>query len=213
MDIRTNVSRILTELPSNVCLVAVVKSATLRSIEEVLRCGVSNLAFNNYTQLAAVNKLILKDFRRHFIGHIQTNKAKLVLMEKPYLIQSVDSFRLAKKLNSFCDELKMQQDILIQVKTDEGKENGFHIDEVREVIFRIESELKNLRVRGLMTVPPQTDEENLSKIFVEMKNLYNECELVIGRKLDFLSMGMSEDYRLAVEKGANMVRIGKKLFV
>ena len=212
MDIKSNVSKILIELPPHVRLVAVVKSATLGNIEEVLKCGVSDLAFNNETQLVAINKLILKDFRRHFIGHIQTNKARGILLEKPSLIQSVDSLRLAKKMNTICEELKIQQDILLQVKTDTRKENGFHLEEIREVLFRIESQMKNLRVRGLMTIPPQTTEEELKEIFTNMKKLFDQSEIDLGRKLDFLSMGMSEDYKLAVKNGSNMVRIGKKLF-
>lgn len=212
MDIKSNVSKILTELPANVRLVAVVKSATLGNIEEVLKCGVSDLAFNNHSQLAAINKLILKDFRRHFIGHIQTNKVKKILLEKPSLIQSVSSLRLAKKINSVCEELKMQQDILIQIKTDPQKEQGFNIGELREVLFRIESQMKNLKIRGLMTIPPKASPEELTKIFSKMKESFNQSEKDLGRKLDFLSMGMSEDYPIAVRCGANMVRIGQKLF-
>ncbi len=212
MNIRLNVSRVLTELPAHVRLVAVTKSATLSSIEEVLRCGVKDLAFSNDTQLAAINKLILKDFRRHYIGHIQTNKAKRILAEKPFLIQSVDSWRLAKKMNSICKDLNIQQDILLQVKTDKDKEHGFQPDEVLEIANRIDLELKNLKINGLMTIPSQAEEQELTVIFTEMKNLYNECERTLNRKLDFLSMGMSQDFRTAVRCGSNMVRLGKRIF-
>jgi uncharacterized pyridoxal phosphate-containing UPF0001 family protein len=108
--------------------------------------------------------------------------------------------------------MKMQQDILIQIKTDKGKEHGFYPEEVKEIIFKIESELKNLRIRGLMTVPPQTNEEELIKIFSGMRNLFDECEKYLNRKLDFLSMGMTDDYRLAVMYGSNMVRLGRRIF-
>jgi len=212
MNIKSNISSILSSIPSNVHLVAVVKSATLNQIQEALKSGVTDLAFSSYQQLAALNKLILKDFRRHFIGHIQTNKVKKIILERPSLIQSVDSYKIAKKLNEACEELHLQQDILLQIKTDEDKEHGFNPDELREVIFKVEAELKNLNLKGIMTIPPSGDKTNLSEVFKETKILFDQSERYLGRKLDYLSMGMSEDYKIAVENGSNMVRIGRAIF-
>lgn len=212
MNIKQNIAQIIREIPAHVHLVVVTKYATLKGIEEALNCGVKDLGFNSHVQMAALNKLILKNYRSHFIGHIQTNKAKKILMEKPYLIQSVDSMRLAKKLNRYCEELKMVQDILIEIKTDEGKEHGFAIDDWENILKDFENKFKNLRVRGFMTIPPQVDAQNLEVIFSEMKKIFDDSERVIGRKLDYLSMGMSGDYRLAVKSGANMIRVGRKIF-
>ncbi len=212
MDVKSNISRIISRIPSNVNLVVVVKSATLDSIKKTLDSQVRDLAFNSYQQLAAINKLILKDFRRHFIGHIQSNKVKKIILERPFLIQSVDSFKLAKKLNEVCKELNFNQDILLQIKTDEDKEYGFDSDELREVLFRIEMELKNLNIRGLMTIPPKKEVGNLKEVFSDMKILFNKCESYLGRKLDYLSMGMSDDFKEAIENGSNMIRIGREIF-
>lgn len=150
--------------------------------------------------------------RLHFIGHLQTNKVKY-LADKFELIHSVDSVRLADEINAHAEKIEHIQDILLQVNIahDENK-TGVDENEVFEMCDHILS-LKNIRLRGLMMIPPLTDdEENNRKYFTAMKKLFDACNVNKGYKFDILSMGMSDDYTIAVEEGSTMVRIGTALF-
>jgi pyridoxal phosphate enzyme (YggS family) len=211
MSIEEEILKIKKEIPLEVNLVIAVKYATPEGIKEVLRCGVKDLGFNTYQQMEETCKNFIGKINAHFIGHIQTNKARKIILERPFLIQSVDSFKLAEKLNSICEERSIFQDILIQIKTDEEKEKGFEIEEGEIILKEFEKKFKNLKVRGFMTIPPQTTLEELKKIFSKMKNIFDSAEKTIGRKLDYLSMGMSQDYKIAIKNGANMIRIGRQI--
>ena len=213
MPIKKNLEKIKKTIPPNVLLVAAVKYASEEQIKELADAGLKDFGFNTYQQLKAVNKLIPSDARIHFIGHLQSNKVKKVLQEKRFLIQSVDSYELAEKIDKAAGELGIKQDILLQVKTDESKEYGFSALEIEGIILKINNDLKNIGVMGLMTIHPLSENpEDSRKYFSLMKQLFSNISKKIDKKLEYLSMGMSNDYKTAIEGGANIVRIGRALF-
>ena len=213
MPIKKNLEKIKKTIPPNVLLVAAVKYASEEQIKELADAGLKDFGFNTYQQLKAVNKLIPSDARIHFIGHLQSNKVKKVLQEKCFLIQSVDSYELAEKIDKAAGELGIKQDILLQVKTDESKEYGFSALEIEGIILKINNDLKNIGVMGLMTIHPLSENpEDSRKYFSLMKQLFSNISKNIDKKLEYLSMGMSNDYKTAIEGGANIVRIGRALF-
>ena len=201
MNLAKNIKRIKGELPSEVTLVIAVKYATKEQIKEIISLGVKDLGFNTFQQLKEVKDDLL-GVRIHFIGHLQSNKVKKVLELGVNLIQSVDSYRLVEKINSVSKELGIKQKILLQVKTDQNKEYGFLFLELEEVVKRI-NEMENIQLNGLMTIPPVKDSKEQ---FILMKKMFDKTEL------EYLSMGMSDDYKIAIKEGANMVRIGRKVF-
>lgn len=200
MPVAENLNRILSTIPKQVTLVAAVKYATNEQIKELLLNGVNNLGFNTSQQLLQVKEFATANF--HFIGHLQRNKVRDIL---PFctLIHSVDSIKLAEKISEEAVKINKQQEILLQIRTDEQKDYGFEINDTRTVLTQI-SKLKNLSVIGLMTIP--SPDKKPREIYSRMKRLKEESGL------PELSMGMSEDYKIAVEEGATIVRIGRRLF-
>ena len=155
-----------------------------------------------------------EDINWHLIGHLQTNKVNKIVGEVS-LIHSVDSLKILKKINSRAKSLSIVQDCLIQVNiSKEETKSGFFVDEIDKVIEEA-SKLDNINIKGLMTMAPNTEDENLirncfrelKKIFEKLSNLsYNNIEM------KYLSMGMTHDYKIALEEGANIIRVGSKIF-
>ena len=213
MSIAENVEKIRKFIPDDILLVAAVKYASNEQILELIKAGVKDLGFNTYRQLKEAKKLLPSDARIHFIGHLQSNKVRKVLQEKVFLVQSVDSYKLAEKIDKVCGELGIKQDILLQVKTDENKKYGFSALETEEVSLKINNNFKNINIKGLMTIPPLSENPNNSRrYFSSVKNLFDNISKKMDKKLEYLSMGMSDDYKVAIEEGSNMVRIGRALF-
>ena len=150
--------------------------------------------------------------RLHFIGHLQTNKVKY-LKDSIELIHSMDSAHLAEELNGYFAKIDRVQDILLQVNiAHDVNKSGVSEEEVFRLLEHTK-DLKNLNVRGLMMIPPLTDdEEDNRRYFAGMKKLFDRCIVEKGYALDILSMGMSDDYTIAVEEGSTMVRVGSALF-
>ena len=213
MPIRLNIKKIRNFIPSNVILVAAVKYSSNEQILQIVKEGIKDLGFNTYQQLREVKKSLPSDARIHFIGHLQSNKVKKLLHENVFLVQSADSYKLAEKIDKIAGELKIKQDILLQVKTDETKKHGFSALETEDIASKISNNLKNINVKGLMTIPPvSANAEDSRKYFSSMKKLFDKLQKGFNLRLEYLSMGMSDDYKIAVEEGSNMVRIGRALF-
>jgi len=202
MNLAKNINKIKKDLPSEVTLVIAVKYATKEQIKEIISLGVKDLGFNTFQQLKEVKDDLL-GVRIHFIGHLQSNKVKKLLQLGIDLVQSVDSYKLAEKINTVSEELGIKQKILLQVKTDLNKEHGFPALELEEVIKRING-LKNIQLNGLMTIPPVKESK---QSFILIKKYFDKFS-----KLEYLSMGMSNDYKVAIKEGANMVRLGRVVF-
>lgn len=201
---------VIPRLPDRITLVAAVKYLDKTQIQSLVNTGINNIGFNTVQQLAEVSPILNKDTRIHFIGHLQKNKVKKLLNSRPYLIQSCDSYKLIEKINSISKEVGIIQNILLQIKTDEKKEHGFSPLQIDEEVQKI-AQLPNVRVMGLMTIPPHSENEETKEIFKEMKIKFDNIQKKFVRGFDYLSMGMSSDYNLAILEGANMIRLGRIL--
>ena len=210
--IEDNVKGLLEKMQSEVTLVAAVKYASKKQIDEAIKAGVTDIGFNNYQQMKDLAPYLPLEIKTHFIGTLQLNKAKKVVNLNPYLIESVDSYELAEKINNAAKEKKTIQKILIQVKTDEKKVTGLEPDDLLKLLDQI-STLKYLSLEGLMTIPPESENpEDSRKYFKELKDLKEKAEKHLKKDLRYLSMGMTDDYQIAIEEGASIVRIGRKIF-
>jgi PLP dependent protein len=203
-------------IPKNVSVVAVSKTKTTEAIKQLYELGQRDFGENYVQELVDKQSLLPTDIRWHFIGHLQTNKAKYIA---PFihLIHGVDSFKLLKELNK--QALKSQRIIklLLQVHiAEEETKFGLNAHELNEIINSDElRELKNVEVVGLMGMASFTEnKEQVRKEFRYLKNLFDKHAKAqtANYKMQFLSMGMSSDYKIAIEEGSNLVRIGSLIF-
>lgn len=195
-----------------VTLIAVTKGVEPKKIREAIKCGV-RIFGENYVQEAEekISKIRDKSVRWHFIGHLQKNKAKLAV-SLFHVIDSVDSVNLAKELNRRAEE---PLDILMEINVaGEGSKTGVDINDAMELATAI-SGMKNLRLKGLMAIPPYHENPELSRpYFVALRRLaerINKAHLP-NVSVRELSMGMSNDFDVAIEEGATIVRIGTAIF-
>ncbi len=203
--------------PQEIRLVAVTKTVPYERIKKaIVECG-HFLFGENYIQEALQKIELSKEFNKiewHFIGHLQTNKAKKAVGVFD-LIHSVDSLKLANKLNKIASKLGITQPILLQVNVSgEGSKWGVLSDEAEKLAHEIIG-LSNLDLKGLMTMPPFLDNpEELRPYFKKLRNLMEKINssLTPQSPLTELSMGMSGDMEVAIEEGATMVRVGTALF-
>lgn len=197
---------LINKLPKGVTLVAVTKSVDPAVIREVIEAGATDIG-ENRVQEALAKKALLADLgvRWHLIGRLQRNKvAKAV--ETFDVIHSVDSVALAESIAQAANRLGKVQDILLQVNVSgEPTKGGLPPEAVKAALQQIRA-LQGVRVRGLMTIAPRDGDAVVRPIFRKLK------ELADGLKLEWLSMGMSEDYQVALEEGANVIRIGRLIF-
>jgi len=207
---------IINELGNNATLVAVSKTKPAEEIQELYELGQRDFGENYVQELIEKQSQLPKDIRWHFIGHLQSNKVKQIV-PFVYLIHGVDSLRLLQEINKQAAKLEKVVNVLLQVYIAK-EETKFGLDEPElDVIVsagQLES-LENIRICGLMGMASFTDKETtIKKEFNHLKSLYDKyAQLQIPNcGFQFLSMGMSGDYRIALQEGSNMVRIGSLLF-
>lgn len=202
--------------PQEIKLLAVSKNHYAEVVEILNEAGVCYFGENRVQELEEKNeKLIEKgiDIDWHFIGHLQRNKVKyLMRMENCQMIQSIDSLRLAKEVNKRAKKNERIIPVLVEVNMAKD-ENKFGImpEEVKDFLKQIK-EFENLKIEGLMTILPYLDDsQKLRSYFKQMKKIYDDvCENLMP--LNELSMGMTNDYQIAIEEGATIVRIGRAIF-
>ncbi|XPV76375.1 MAG: YggS family pyridoxal phosphate-dependent enzyme [Desulfovibrio sp.] len=196
-----------------VTLVAVSKLHSAASIRELSNFG-QQVFGESYAQefRDKVQDLADCDVRWHFIGGLQSNKAKYV-SGKCELVHSVDTLKLAEALNKKAANLDCVQDILIQVNISGEVQKSGVAPDVLDTVFDEVMALENVRIQGLMTMPPFFDEpERARPVFAKLKELQGELRGRFGLELPQLSMGMSGDYLQAIEEGATLVRVGTSIF-
>jgi len=195
-------------------LVAVTKNISVDRIRMAIDAGVTDIGENKAQEAKRKADELKGKNTWHFIGHLQTNKVKIVISFAD-VIQSVDSVKLAQEINRRAQQVGKVQDILVQVNiAEEETKFGIEKGEVEALLEEI-SGFMNLKVRGLMTIAPLIDNpEKLRPFFVEMRDLFENIRMldVPNIKMDYLSMGMTNDFEVAIESGANMVRIGTGIF-
>jgi pyridoxal phosphate enzyme (YggS family) len=200
--------------PQEIKIVAVTKTIEPKRIIEIIDCGILNLGENRVQELCEKYDIIKRECNWHLIGHLQTNKVKYII-DKVTLIHSVDSMELVKELQLRAGRINRVIEILIQVNIS-GEETKFGIrpHEVKDFILSV-SKFQNIKVKGLMTIAPNTYDKdrirdvfkNLNKIFIDIKQ-----ENIDNINMEILSMGMSNDFEIAIEEGAHMIRVGSLIF-
>lgn len=215
MLITENINRVRAHIPAHVTLVCVSKFQPVEAIREAYEAGERHFGESRVQELKNKMPLLPDDIRWHFIGHLQTNKVRDLIKLRPFLIHSVDSLHLLQAINDEAAKAGIVQDILLEVHVaEEETKSGFSPDEITELMPALlkDGKLSNIRIRGLMTMATNTDDET------EIRRCFNMTAGIAGNlstfsvQLSTLSMGMSDDYRIAVECGSTMVRIGSAIF-
>ena len=194
---------------SNITLVAVSKTKPVEDILELYNLGHRDFGENYVQELAEKAEKLPNDIRWHFIGHLQSNKVRSIV-PFIYLIHGVDSLRLLKEIDKQAEKSKRVIDCLLQVHIAQ-EETKFGFDETELLNLELKQFL-NVRIKGLMGMASLTDDINKIRIeFKTLKTLFEKLKTQ-NPELSILSMGMSADYKIAIEEGSNMVRIGSLLF-
>lgn len=212
MSLQENYKHIKRQLPENVQLVAVSKTHPASAIQEVYDFGQRVFGENKVQELTEKYPLLPKDIQWHLIGHLQTNKVKYIA-EFIDTIQSVDSEKLLKEINKEAAKHDRKIKVLLQVKiAEEDSKFGLEIEEAKAIFEKfIKSEFPNVEITGLMGMATFTENESQIKSeFSILKNLFDE--LNNKKQLQTLSMGMSDDFPIAIDCGANSVRVGSAIF-
>lgn len=200
--------------PQEIKLVAVTKTATLEQIKEAINEGVKIIGENKVQEATEKYQVLTTEVKWHLIGHLQTNKVKYAV-EIFDLIHSVDSIKLAKEIDKRSVQFKKIIDVLIEVNiSGEETKYGYNPEKVEAFLKEI-SEFSGIRVRGLMTIAPiSKNKEEVRPYFRRLRELSERIrdKNIKNIKMDYLSMGMTDDFEIAIEEGANMVRIGRGIF-
>lgn len=198
----------------DVTLIAVSKTKPYTAIEEALPSGILNYGENKVQELCEKFDILPKNIKWHMIGHLQRNKVKY-LVGKVSLIHSVDSLRLAEQIEKEYAKADMTADILVEVNmANEESKFGITASETEKLIREI-AKLPHIKIQGLMTIAPYTDNPETNRIyFKNMKKLSVDISSknIDNVNMNVLSMGMTGDYQVAIEEGATMVRVGTGIF-
>lgn len=200
-------------MPEAVTLVAVSKTRPVEDIQEAYSVGIRDFGENKVQELASKFEVLPKDIRWHLIGHLQQNKVKY-LVGKVYLIHSVDSKSLLREIEKRYSAAGETANVLIQVNiAKETTKSGVYLEDLEELLQFCE-ELKSVVVKGIMGILPVGDESQCRNYFKLLKQLYENLSerTFTNITMEFLSMGMSQDYLYAVAEGSNLVRIGEGIF-
>ena len=199
------------ELDEPVTLVAVTKNHGVEMMRQAIDAGVKNIGENRIQEAAEKFAALNRAVTKHLIGHLQTNKAKQAVQLFD-LIHSVDSEHLAAAIDKAAFSYGKIQDVLIQVNlAKEDSKSGVYEENLPALIEFVDA-LQNLRLRGLMLIAPNySDVENCRPLFRRMNQIFHAFQNQ-RENFDFLSMGMTHDYKIAVEEGANVVRVGTAIF-
>lgn len=211
MSVTENFRTIRNELDKKIILVAVTKNHGVEVMREALDAGATDIGENRVQEAAEKFQMLDRPVTRHLIGHLQTNKVKTAVKLFD-LIHSVDSEHLAAALDKAASSIGKIQDVLIQVNlAREIQKSGVLLEDL-DVLIKFVDSAKNLRLRGLMMIAPNfSDVEECRPLFKKMRELFDELK-TSRENFDLLSMGMTHDYKIAVEEGANVVRIGTGIF-
>ncbi|RJQ31156.1 MAG: YggS family pyridoxal phosphate-dependent enzyme [Actinobacteria bacterium] len=201
--------------PQEISIVAASKYANANQILEAADCGIEIFGENKVQDFRQKQKVVGNKVKWHFIGHLQTNKVKYVV-GKVDLIQSVDTLKLANSINKRAQKIAIIQPILLEVNIgDEESKYGFSVNDFSQNITEL-SYLSNIKVEGLMAMAPYlADVEKTRPYFCNLKKIFDKLKTELkydNIDLKILSMGMSNDYKVAIEEGSNMVRIGSAIF-
>jgi len=214
MTIKESISMILNELPQGVKLVAAAKGRTAQEVLEAIEAGAEIIGENYVQEGERLYQIIGEKVEWHFIGHLQKNKVKRAVTVFD-MIETVDSVEIAKEIDKRCGQIGKVMPVLIEINSGEEKQKfGVHPEYAKELIKEI-SGLQNIKVMGLMTMGPRFgNPENSRPYFVKMREVFEKIRRLNlpNVEMKYLSMGMTNSYKVAIEEGANIVRIGTMIF-
>ena len=212
MSLKENYSHLQKLLPENVELVAVSKTHPVEKIKEVYDLGQRIFGENKVQEMIEKQPLLPNDIQWHLIGHLQTNKVKYIAKFVD-TIQSVDSEKILKEINKQAEKYNRKIKVLLQVKiAEEDTKFGLEVSETKELFLKwLQGNFPNVEISGLMGMATFTDDEaQIRREFSFLKRLFDQLSL--QKKLETLSMGMSGDFPVAIECGANSIRVGSAIF-
>lgn len=200
---------------SSVLLLAVTKQKPISAIVEAKEAGITDIGENKVQELVSkMNELGDNYINYHQIGYLQTNKVKYIV-GRVKLIHSVDRTALLNKINDRAKQLNLIQDVLIQINiAKEDSKSGIYIEDL-EKLLNLADKMENIRVKGLMVIAPFFEDPELTRpIFTKAKEIFEDIKNIHYNniRMEYLSMGMSHDYKIAIECGANIVRVGSTIF-
>lgn len=214
MGIKKTVEFLLKEIPKNVIIVGAVKSRRMDEIIKALKAGIQVIGENYVQEAEEAFAFIGRKVRWHFIGHLQKNKVKKAVKIFD-LIETVDSFSMAREIDKRCSSLKKIMSVLCEINiAKEEAKSGIDPGEIEALIREISS-LQYVKVRGLMTMGPFMEApEKIRPYFKKTKEIFEKVKSmhIPNVEMKYLSMGMSDSYQVAIEEGANIIRIGTKIF-
>lgn len=200
--------------PSEITLVAVSKTYGPEAINEAISAGAVDIGENKVQEILDKYEKVLP-VRWHMIGHLQTNKVKYII-DKVSMIHSVDSFKLAEEIDNRAARAGLIMDILVQVNPAmEESKFGIASHETEDLIRDIQEKCPHVKICGLMSIVPYEDNpEDVRQYFTQVKKIYDKFREVKNDRMEFkyLSMGMSHDFEVAIEEGANVIRVGTAIF-
>lgn len=211
--IAENIHKIVSNIPKNVKLIAISKTKTNDDIMKAYESGQRLFGENKIQEMSSKFEDLPKDIKWHMVGHVQSNKIKYMA---PYvdLIHGIDSLKSIKIINKEGIKNSRVINCLLQLKISK-EESKFGLDEkqLKEIIFSTDyKEMNNIKIKGMMAMASNTkNESTIKKEFVFAKKIFNEINS-LDNNFDILSMGMSNDYQIAIECGSNMIRLGSLIF-
>ncbi len=212
--IKQNVNQILSELPEGVKLVAAAKTRRPQEILEALEAGVKNIGENYVQEAERAYEIVGNRVEWHFIGHLQKNKVKKAVGLFD-MIETVDSVEIAREINKRCTQTDKIMPVLIEVNSGRERQKSGVFPEEVEQLAREVSAFPYIRVMGLMTMGPRSgNPEDSRPYFVEVRKIFEKIKRLNlpDTEMRYLSMGMTNSYRIAIEEGANIVRLGTRIF-
>ncbi len=213
-SIKESISEILNSLPVGVVLVAAAKTRSPEEVQFAIDAGIKILGYNYLQEAERIYQIIGNKVQLHMIGHLQRNKVKIAV-DLFDMIETIDTVKLAEEVNKRCAAINKIMPVLIEVNSgEELNKTGVLPEDVDKLIEQISS-LQNLRVQGLMTMGPVFgNPEDARPYFKTTKFAFDRLTKagIPNVEMRYLSMGMSNSYKIAIEEGANIVRVGTKLF-
>jgi len=207
MSVQNNIQEL--NIPNNVILLAATKGRSIEQIKEVIEAGVTIIGENYVQEAEGKFKELKGKVKFHFIGHLQTNKVKKAV-EIFDMIQTIDSEKISVEVDKRCREINKRMPVLIEVNIgEEENKTGCMPDDVKELAEKIKN-MKNLELKGIMTMAPYFEDAEKTRPY--FKKTFKVFEEIRTKEVNILSMGMSDSYNIAIEEGANMVRIGTVIF-
>lgn len=199
----------------DITLLGVTKTVDTDAILEAINCGITNVGENKPQELARKYEVIGDKVKWHLIGTLQTNKVKYII-DKVSMIHSLDRESLCEEIQKRAEKIDKIIDCLVQVNiSKEDTKHGLYVEEVIDFIQNVSKKYANIRVKGLMTMAPfSKDEDEVRLVFKSLKNLSLDIQKlnISNVSMEYLSMGMSNDYKIAIEEGSNIVRVGTSIY-